>query len=117
MTERAGSSPAGFSPNDLVAILLINVTWGLNIVAVKLSVDIIAPFAAAFLRQMLVFLVCLPWLRIVPGKMAILLTLGALGGAFFFVPLNMALSMADNPASIAIAGQSLAAMRALAWSA
>ena len=105
MTERAGSSPAGFSPNDLVAILLINVTWGLNIVAVKLSVDIIAPFAAAFLRQMLVFLVCLPWLRIVPGKMAILLTLGALGGAFFFVPLNMALSMADNPASIAIAGQ------------
>jgi O-acetylserine/cysteine efflux transporter len=105
MTERAGSSPAGFAPNDLIAILLINVTWGLNIVAVKLSVDIIAPFAAAFLRQMLVFLVCLPWLRIVPGKMAILLTLGALGGAFFFVPLNMALSMADNPASIAIAGQ------------
>ena len=105
MTERATSSPAGFTPNDLIAILLINVTWGLNIVAVKLSVDIIAPFAAAFLRQMIVFLICLPWLRIVPGKMTILLTLGLLGGALFFVPLNMALSMADNPATIAIAGQ------------
>lgn len=105
MTERAISPPVGFSPNDFIAILLINVTWGLNIVAVKLSVDIIAPFAAAFLRQMIVFLICLPWLRIVPGKMTILLTLGLLGGALFFVPLNMALSIADNPASIAIAGQ------------
>lgn len=105
MTERAILPPVGFSPNDFIAILLINVTWGLNIVAVKLSVDIIAPFAAAFLRQMIVFLICLPWLRIVPGKMTILLTLGLLGGALFFVPLNMALSIADNPASIAIAGQ------------
>lgn len=105
MTERARSSPAGFAPDDLIVILLINLTWGLNFIAVKLSVDFISPFAAAFLRQVIVFLICLPWLRIVPGRMTALLSLGAFAGAFYFIPFNLALSLADNPAAIAIASQ------------
>lgn len=105
MTERTRASAPGFASNDLIAIVLINLTWGLNIVAVKLSVDLIAPYTAAFLRQAIVFVLCLPWLRFMPGRMPILLTLGALAGACFYIPLNLALSLADNPAAIAIAGQ------------
>lgn len=102
--DRTRSFSPGFSSDDLIAILVINLVWGLNIVAVKLSVDIISPFSAAFLRQAIVFLICLPWLRIVPGKTRILVILGFVAGAFF-IPLNLALGMADNPAAIAIAGQ------------
>ena len=105
MRETVRVSPSTrFDGVEIIVIMLINLMWGLNIIAVKLSVDIIAPFAAAFLRQVLVFLVCLPWLRIIPGKMPFLLMLGVVAGAFF-IPLNLSLSMADNTASIAIAGQ------------
>src|SRR3546814_12219702 len=78
--------------------------WGLNIVAVKLSVDLISPFSAAFLRQMMVLALCLPWLRIVLGRMGTLLILGAISGAIFYIPLNLALPVFDNAATIAIAG-------------
>jgi O-acetylserine/cysteine efflux transporter len=105
MTERERASAAGFAADDLVAIVLINLMWGLNIVAVKLSVDLIAPFTAAFLRQAMVFVLCLPWLRIVPGRMRILLTLGAIAGATFFIPLNLALAEVENTGTVAIAGQ------------
>lgn len=105
MTERERGSTAGFAPDDFVAIILINLMWGLNIVAVKLSVDLIAPFTAVFLRQAVVFLLCLPWLRIVPGRMNILLALGAVAGAVFFIPLNLALARVENAGTVAIAGQ------------
>lgn len=105
MTERERATAAGFGADDIVAILLINLMWGLNIVAVKLSVDLIAPFTAAFLRQAVVFILCLPWLRIVPGRMMILLTLAVIAGAIFFIPLNLALAQVENTAAVAIAGQ------------
>src|SRR3546814_4243415 len=105
MNERSRASAAGFSAADWIAVVLINLMWGLNIVAVKLSVDLISPFSAAFLRQMMVLALCLPWLRIVPGRMGTLLILGAISGAIFYIPLNLALAVSDNAATIAIAGQ------------
>lgn len=105
MTERERAPATGFAADDIVAIVLINLMWGLNIVAVKLSVDLIAPFTAAFLRQAMVFLLCLPWLRIVPGRMTVLLVLGIVAGAMFFIPLNLALAHTENTATVAIAGQ------------
>src|SRR3546814_7402878 len=104
MNERSRASAAGFSAADWIAVVLINLMWGLNIVAVKLSVDLISPFSAAFLRQMMVLALCLPWLRIVPGRMGTLLILGAISGAIFYIPLNLALAVSDNAATIAITG-------------
>ncbi|MEP6785613.1 MAG: EamA family transporter [Sphingomonadales bacterium] len=84
--------------------LAINVVWGLNIIAVKLSVNLVPPFTTALLRQAMVLVVCLPWLRIVPGRM---LELGGLslviGGAFFAI-VNVALSVTANVGALAIAG-------------
>lgn len=83
----------------------MNILWGLNIIAVKMAVDSIAPFTAALLRQLLVLAICLPALRIVPGRMRALLVLGALSGGLFYVAINLSLAVSDNVSALAIAGQ------------
>jgi O-acetylserine/cysteine efflux transporter len=53
----------------------------------------------------MVLIICLPALRIVPGKMRELLTLGVLSGGVFYMFVNGSLAVADNVAALAIAGQ------------
>lgn len=96
---------ASLGPRDLVVALLINLTWGLNIIAVKMAVIATAPFAAGGLRQLIVLLVCLPFFRWVPGRMRLLLMLAFLNGALFLVFVNLSLNVADNVSALAIAGQ------------
>lgn len=98
-------SPAGLGPRDLMVAAMMNVMWGLNIVAVKMSVELFDPFTAAFLRQAVVALVCLPALMIVPGRMRILIPLGLLSGGLFYVAVNLSLAVSDNVSALAIAGQ------------
>jgi O-acetylserine/cysteine efflux transporter len=52
-----------------------------------------------------VLLVCLPFLRIVPGRMPVLLLLGLIAGAAGMVLLNLAMLVSENLAALAIAGQ------------
>lgn len=92
-------------PVDLLAAGVINIVWGLNIIAVKMAVDATAPFAAGGLRQAIVLAVCLPFLRVVPGKMGLLLWLGLLNGSAFMVLVNLSLLVSDNVSALAIAGQ------------
>ena len=95
----------GFSTIDLSVAAMMNLLWGLNIIAVKMAVTAIEPLTAAWLRQVIVLIVCLPWLRIVPGQMRALLTLGALTGCLFFIAINLSLVVATNVGALAIAGQ------------
>lgn len=90
---------------DILAAAMINIFWGLNIVAVKMSVMATAPFTAAFLRQFVVLLVCLPFLRIVPGRMRALLAVGVILGPGFLIAVNLSLLVSDNLPALAIAGQ------------
>lgn len=90
---------------DLIVAVAINILWGLNIVAVKMAVLATAPFTAAFLRQFVVLLVCLPFLRIVPGRMRALLAVGVVVGAGFLIAVNLSLLVSDNLPALAIAGQ------------
>lgn len=94
-----------FGPRDIGVAAAMNILWGLNIIAVKMAVDQVSPLTAAFLRQVLVLLICLPALRIIPGKMPALLTLGALSGGVFYIFINISLAVADNVSALAIAGQ------------
>ncbi len=96
--------PIRFGPRDLAVALAINLVWGLNIVAVKLSVDLVPPFTAALLRQSLVLIVCLPWLRIVPGRMRDLTALSIIIGGVFFALVNLSLVVTANVGALAIAG-------------
>lgn len=94
-----------FTPRDFAVAAMMNLMWGLNIIAVKLAVDATGPFTAAMLRQAIVFAVCASMLRIVPGKMRELLLLGALSGGIFYMFVNASLAVSDNISALAIAGQ------------
>ena len=95
----------GLGPRDLGVAVAMNILWGFNIIAAKMAVEATAPFTAAFLRQVIVLLVCLPFLRWVGGRMRTLLLLGVLIGAGFLIAVNLSLLVTDNIAALAIAGQ------------
>lgn len=97
--------PTRLGTRDLMVAVLMNVMWALNIISAKMAVTEIAPLTAALLRQALVCVVCLSWLRIVPGQMKALLGLGVLTGALFFVFINLSLLATTNVSALAIAGQ------------
>ena len=84
---------------------VMNIMWGLNLIAVKVSVDLLGALPAALLRQATVFAVCLPFLKVMPGRMRWLVTLGVLSGALFYIAINFSLAVSDNVSALAIAGQ------------
>lgn len=95
----------GLTPRDLLIAAVMNLLWGLNLIAVKMGVDLLAPLTAAWLRQVMVLLICLPALRIIPGKMGYLAALGVMSGALFYIVTNLSLAVAENVSALAIAGQ------------
>lgn len=95
----------GLTSRDILIACAMNLMWGLNLIAVKMGVDLVAPLTAAWLRQAMVLAICLPSLRIIPGKMRELLLLGLLSGALFYIFVNLSLAVSDNVSAMAIAGQ------------
>jgi O-acetylserine/cysteine efflux transporter len=104
-SESSSETRHGLPLSDLLAAFGINIIWGTNLIAVKMAVAAIAPFTAGFLRHFIVLLVCLPFLRIVPGRMVALLSLGLIAGAVAMVLLNLSMVVSENLAALAIAGQ------------
>ncbi|MGA1797503.1 DMT family transporter [Sphingomonas sp. 4RDLI-65] len=94
-----------FGLRDFAVVIVMNVLWGLNIIAVKMAVTQIAPMTAGFLRQAIVFLVCASWLRLVPGRTGTLALLGTLSGGVFYLIINLSLAVSSNIGALAIAGQ------------
>ena len=84
---------------------VVNVLFALNVIASKITVTATAPFLAVTVRMGLVFLICLPALRLVPGRNRLLMLYGLLNGGLFLLLMNLALSMATNVAALSIAGQ------------
>lgn len=94
-----------FGGYDALVAVAMNVMWGLNLIAVKMGVDLIEPLTAGWLRQVMVMLICLPALRIIDGKMRELLSLGVLSGALFYIIVNISMAVSTNVSALAIAGQ------------
>jgi O-acetylserine/cysteine efflux transporter len=90
---------------DIAVAALMNLLWGMNIIAVKMAVIEIPPLTAALLRQSIVLVVCASWLRIVPGRMRELLGFGVLTGGLYFLVINLSMAVATNVGALAIAGQ------------
>lgn len=101
----APREPHRFGMRDFAVVIVMNVLWGLNIIAVKMAVTEIAPMTAGFLRQAIVFLVCATWLRAIPGRTATLVLLGTLSGGVFYLIINLSLAVSTNIGALAIAGQ------------
>lgn len=94
-----------FGGYDVLVAIAMNVMWGLNLIAVKMGVDLVEPLTAGWLRQVMVMLICLPALRLIDGKMRELLALGVLSGALFYIIVNISMAVSTNVSALAIAGQ------------
>jgi O-acetylserine/cysteine efflux transporter len=90
---------------DWAIAAIMNLMWGLNLIAIKEGVNHISPLSAAWIRQTIVMLVCLPALRIIPGKMREILWLGLLSGVIFYIIVNLSMTVSTNVGALAIAGQ------------
>ncbi|WP_017668350.1 DMT family transporter [Sandarakinorhabdus sp. AAP62] len=92
-------------PLHLAMILAIDVVWGFNVVAVKEGVMSAGPMTAVLLRYVVATLVCLPFLRWLPGRMGLILLTGFIAGALFMSLGAMSFALADNVSALAIVGQ------------
>jgi O-acetylserine/cysteine efflux transporter len=90
---------------DWAIAAVMNLMWGLNLIAIKEGVNHISPLSAAWVRQTMVMLICLPALRVIPGKMRELLWLGLLSGVIFYIFVNLSMTVSTNVGALAIAGQ------------
>ncbi|GGI89430.1 O-acetylserine/cysteine export protein [Polymorphobacter multimanifer] len=93
------------TPPHLALILLIDLIWAFNIVAVKYAVDDAGPLTAVTLRYVIVLAVCLPWLRWLPGRMKAVLVTGVVAGALFMGLGALSFALATNISALAITGQ------------
>jgi O-acetylserine/cysteine efflux transporter len=92
-------------PLHLAMILAIDVVWGFNVVAVKEGVMSAGPLTAVLLRYAVATLVCLPFIRWLPGRMGLILATGFIAGALFMSLGAMSFALADNVSALAIVGQ------------
>lgn len=89
----------------LALIVLIDLIWSFNVIAIKSALLHVAPLTAVLLRYAMVLIVCLPWLRWIPGRMPLVLLTGVVGGAAYFGLVALSFAVADNVSALAIAGQ------------
>ncbi|WP_156256776.1 DMT family transporter [Sandarakinorhabdus oryzae] len=92
-------------PLHLFAILAIDVVWGFNVVAVKEGVMSAGPLTAVLLRYVVATIVCLPFIRWLPGRMRLILATGFIAGALFMSLGGLSFALADNVSALAIVGQ------------
>jgi O-acetylserine/cysteine efflux transporter len=94
-----------FGKAALLIALLINLIWALNWLVSKQLVDATSPFIAGAMRQTIVFIVCLPWLKRPSHDFHLLLVYAFFAGVGFFLLANMAYANSDNVGALAIGGQ------------
>ena len=92
-------------PRHIMLAFLVAAVWGFNFIAAKWAVEDFPPLFANGLRFLLVFVVLLPFLRIVPGKMKPLIKVALTLGVVHFGLLFWAMSLAGGVGSVAIASQ------------
>lgn len=92
-------------PIHIAFILLIDLLWAFNIVAIKETVLAMPPLLSVALRYVVVLLVCASSLRIVEGRMRLVLLTGLVTGALQFGLGGYSYLVATNLSALAIAGQ------------
>ncbi len=92
-------------PLHLAFLLLINLVWALNMVAMKEAVTLVPPVLATALRFAIVLAACAMALRLVPGRMRLVLATAAVTGALQFGLISASYHVATNLSALAIAAQ------------
>ncbi|MBS3960711.1 MAG: EamA family transporter [Sandarakinorhabdus sp.] len=92
-------------PIHIAFILLINLLWAFNIIAIKEAVLAMPPLLTVALRYIVILLVCASSIRFVKGRMALVLLTGVIAGALQFGLGAYSYHVATNLSALAIAGQ------------
>lgn len=92
-------------PIHIGFILLIDLLWAFNIVAIKEAVTAMPPLLSVALRYAIVLLVCASALKLVEGRMRLVLLTGVVSGALQFGLGAASYQVATNLSALAIAGQ------------
>ena len=90
---------------DLLFLLLINVVWGLALVAASASLQHFPPLEFTWFRFMVVSFVLVPFLRWHEGQMSRIFWIAMTGGTFNFALLFLGMHLAGQVSTVAIAGQ------------
>ncbi|WP_339863546.1 DMT family transporter [Paremcibacter congregatus] len=81
---------------------LVSIAWGVNFVAMKIGLNHLSPFLFIALRFAIVLMLMAPWLRVMQGKMWLLLWIGLCLGGVHFAFAIMGLQLAENITSIVV---------------
>ena len=93
------------TPSHLALAMAINLVWGFNFVASKYGVEHFPPILYTSLRFVIIFVVLLPWLKPVPGKMKELLGIAVVLGVVHYSLMFTGLALAADVSSVAIGVQ------------
>lgn len=92
-------------PLHLAFLMLINLLWALNMVAMKEAVTLVPPMLATAIRFAIVLLVCALALRPVSGRMRLVIATALVTGAVQFGLIATSYHLATNLSALAIAAQ------------
>ena len=92
-------------PVHLAFLIVINVLWGFNFVASKMAVEGLPPLLVTGLRFLIVFVLLIPFLKVVPGQMRKIVSISLLLGVVHFAATFIGLAKADDVSSVAIVAQ------------
>jgi O-acetylserine/cysteine efflux transporter len=105
VTPTAGSEPTNLEARHLAFLIVINLIWGLNLIASKIGVGYFPPIFFTSLRFASVLLFLIPILKFHRGQMQNLIAATALTGPVAFAFLFVGLRKAEDASTVAIATQ------------
>lgn len=105
VTPSAAEEPATIAGKHLVFLILINLIWGLNLIASKIGVETFPPIFFTAMRFLSIVVCLLPMLKLHRGQMRYLVAGTALIGPVAFAFLFVGLRKAEDASTVAIATQ------------
>ncbi len=93
------------TPMDFLFIATINLAWAFTFLIGKLGLEQLPPLLLAGIRFGFLLLILWPWLRVIPGKMSLVIAIGFLQGTLHFGLIFMGLAASHDISSVAVASQ------------
>ncbi len=105
VTPGAAEQPSSLEARHLAFLIVINLIWGLNLIASKIGVENFPPIFFTALRFLSVVLFLIPILKLHRGQMKYLIAATGLTGPVAFAFLFVGLRKAEDASTVAIATQ------------
>jgi O-acetylserine/cysteine efflux transporter len=105
VTSSTAGDPATIERRDLALLLVMNLIWGLNLIASKVGVGYFPPIFFTALRFASLALFLIPMLRIHRGQMVYLSAAALLTGPATFALLFAGIYLTEDASTVAVASQ------------